>query len=91
MSDPVVELVRAPSRSSDEARLYRLQFLASMALVSALVLGLGFYFVWQHWADLEHDLHQSETRYLQEQRQTLMQEVENAQSYLAYMRSRVEP
>ncbi|SMF69541.1 PAS domain S-box-containing protein/diguanylate cyclase (GGDEF) domain-containing protein [Azospirillum oryzae] len=91
MSDPVVELVRAPSRSSDEARLYRLQFLASMALVSALVLGLGFYFVWQHWADLEHDLRQSETRYLQEQRQALMQEVENAQSYLAYMRSRVEP
>ena len=91
MSDPVVELVRAPSRSSDEARLYRLQFLASMALVSALVLGLGFYFVWQHWADLEDDLRQSEARYLQEQRQSLMQEVENAQSYLAYMRSRVEP
>ncbi|KAA0577317.1 EAL domain-containing protein [Azospirillum sp. B21] len=91
MSDPVAELVRAPSRSSDEARLYRLQFLASMALVSALVLGLGFYFVWQHWADLEHDLKQSEARYVQEQHQALVQEVENAQSYLAYMRSRVEP
>ncbi|CAO3443065.1 bifunctional diguanylate cyclase/phosphodiesterase [Azospirillum largimobile] len=91
MSDPVAELVRAPSRSSDEARLYRLQFLASMALVSALVLGLGFYFVWQHWADLEHDLQQSEARYVQEQHQALVQEVENAQSYLAYMRSRVEP
>ena len=91
MSDPVAELVRAPSRSSDEARLYRLQFLASMALVSALVLGLGFYFVWQHWADLEHDLQQSEARYVQEQHQALVQEVENARSYLAYMRSRVEP
>jgi len=91
LSDPVAELVRAPSRSSDEARLYRLQFLASMALVSALVLGLGFYFVWQHWADLEHDLQQSEARYVQEQHQALVQEVENAQSYLAYMRSRVEP
>ena len=91
MSDPVAELVRAPSRSSDEARLYRLQFLASMALVSALVLGLGFYFVWQHWADLEQDLQQSEARYVQEQHQALVQEVENARSYLAYMRSRVEP
>ncbi|ALG69735.1 signal peptide protein [Azospirillum thiophilum] len=91
MSDPVAELVRVPSRSSDEARLYRLQFLASMALVSALVLGLGLYFVWQHWADLEHDLQQGEARYVQEQHQALVQEVENAQSYLAYMRSRVEP
>ncbi|MBK1841113.1 EAL domain-containing protein [Azospirillum sp. YIM B02556] len=91
MPDPVAELARAPSRQSDEARLYRLQFLASMALVSALVLGLGFYFVWQHWTDLEHDLRQSEARYVEEQRQALVQEVENAQSYLAYMRSRVEP
>ncbi|MFD1626752.1 EAL domain-containing protein [Azospirillum griseum] len=91
MSDPVAELVREPSRSSDEARLYRLQFLASLSLVTVLVLGLGFYFVWQHWADFETDLHQSETRYLQEQRQALEQEVENARSYLAYMRSRTEP
>ncbi|PWC34462.1 hypothetical protein TSO352_18485 [Azospirillum sp. TSO35-2] len=62
-----------------------------MTLVSALVLGLGFYFVWQHWADFEHDLQQSEARSIQEQHQALVQEVENAQSYLAYMRSRVEP
>ncbi len=91
MSDPVAELVREPSRSSDEARLYRLQFLASLTLVAALVLGLGFYFVWQHWTDFESDLHQSETRYLREQHQALEQEVENARSYLAYMRSRTEP
>ncbi|WP_042697392.1 hypothetical protein, partial [Azospirillum sp. B506] len=43
LSDPVAELGRAPSRPFDEARLYRLQFLASMALVSALVLGLRFF------------------------------------------------
>jgi len=91
LSDPVAELVREPSRSSDEARLYRLQFLASLSLVTVLVLGLGFYFVWQHWADFETDLRQSEARALQEQRQALEQEVENARSYLAYMRSRTEP
>ncbi|MBP2298267.1 bifunctional diguanylate cyclase/phosphodiesterase [Azospirillum picis] len=91
MSDPVAEIVRAPSRSSDEARFYRLQLLASMALVSALVLGLGFYFVWQHWSDFERDLRQSEARYLHEQHQALVQEVENAKSYLAYMRARAEP
>ncbi|MGF7173345.1 bifunctional diguanylate cyclase/phosphodiesterase [Azospirillum doebereinerae] len=91
MSDPVAALVREPSGSSDEARLYRLQFLASLTLVAALVLGLGFYFVWQHWTDFETDLHQSEARVLREQRQALEQEVENARSYLAYMRSRTEP
>ncbi|SMH53551.1 bifunctional diguanylate cyclase/phosphodiesterase [Azospirillum agricola] len=91
MSDPVAELVREPSRPSDEARLYRLQFLASLTLVTALVLGLGFYFVWQHWLDFENNLRQSEARYLREQRQALEQEVENARSYLAYMRSRTEP
>ena len=57
MSDPIAELMREPSHSSDEARLYRLQFMASLSLVAALVVGLGAYFVWQHWRDFEADLH----------------------------------
>ncbi|WP_207460409.1 EAL domain-containing protein [Azospirillum sp. SYSU D00513] len=91
MSDPVVEALREPSRSSDEARLYRLQFLASLSLVAALVLGLGAYFMWQDWQDFEADVQRSEQTYLDEQDQTLQQEVENARSYLAFMRSRTEP
>ncbi|WP_281262038.1 bifunctional diguanylate cyclase/phosphodiesterase [Azospirillum thermophilum] len=91
MSDPVAELIREPAQSPDEARLYRLQFITSLTLVAALVLGLGSYFIWQHWTDFEADLRQTETRYLDEQRQALEQEVENAHSYLAYMRSRIEP
>jgi len=90
LSDPVAELVREPSRSSDEARLYRLQFLASMTLVAALVLGLGAYFVWQHWTDFETELRQSEARYLREQRQALQNEVESANAYLSYMSSRTD-
>jgi len=91
LSDPIAELMREPSHSSDEARLYRLQFMASLSLVAALVVGLGAYFVWQHWMDFEADLRQTESRYLEEQRQTLIQELDNARSYLAYMRSRTEP
>ncbi len=79
------------SHSSDEARLYRLQFLASLSLVASLVIGLGAYFIWQHWRDFEADLRQSETRYVAEQRDTLAREVDNAGSYIAYIRSRMEP
>ena len=92
MSDPIAELVREPSsRSSDEARLYRLQFLASMTLVAALVLGLGAYFIGQHLKDFDADLRQTEARYAEEQNRTLRQELENTRSYLAFMRSRIEP
>lgn len=91
MSDPVAELMGESSQSSDEARLYRLQFLASLSLVAALVLGLGAYFIWQHWQDFEADLRQTEARYVTEQRDTLAREVDNARSYLAYIRSRIEP
>ncbi|MDQ2101508.1 bifunctional diguanylate cyclase/phosphodiesterase [Azospirillum isscasi] len=91
MSDPIAELMREPSRTSDETRLYRLQFLASLFLVATVVLGLGAYFIWQHRMDFEADLKQTEARYLEEQRQTLKEELENARSYIAYMRSRTEP
>ena len=91
MSDPIAELMREPSRTSDEKRLYRLQFLASLFLVAAVVVGLGAYFIWQHRMDFEADLQQTEARYLEEQRQILKEELENARSYLAYMRSRTEP
>ena len=79
------------SHSSDEARLYRLQFLASLSLVAVLVIGLGAYFIWQHWRDFEADLRQSEARYVAEQRDTLAREVDNVGSYIAYVRSRIEP
>ncbi|WP_188260922.1 bifunctional diguanylate cyclase/phosphodiesterase [Azospirillum tabaci] len=91
MSDPIAELMREPSRTSDERRLYRLQFLTSLFLVAAVVVGLGAYFIWQHRLDFEADLKQTEARYLEVQRQTLQEELENARSYLAYMRSRTEP
>ena len=91
MSDPIAELMREPSRTSDERRLYRLQFLASLFLIAAVVGGLGAYFIWQHRLDFEADLKQTEARYLEVQRQTLQEELENARSYLAYMRSRTEP
>ncbi|MGR0183375.1 bifunctional diguanylate cyclase/phosphodiesterase [Azospirillum aestuarii] len=91
MSDPIAELMREPSRTSDERRLYRLQFLTSLFLVAAVVVGLGAYFIWQHRLDFEADLRQTEARYLEVQRQTLQEELENARSYLAYMRSRTEP
>ena len=91
MSDPIAELMREPSRTSDERRLYRLQFLASLFLVAAVVLGLGAYFIWQHRMDFEADLKQTEARYREEQRRTLQEELENARSYIAYMRSRTEP
>ncbi len=91
MSDPLAELAREPSRPSDEARLYRLQFLASLTLVAALVLGLGSYFIWQHWRDFEADLRQAETRYVEDQKRSLQQELDNVRSYLAYMRGRAEP
>ena len=91
MSDPIADLMREPSRTSDERRLYRLQFLASLFLVAAVVVGLGAYFIWQHRMDFEADLKQTEARYLEEQRRTLQEELENARSYIAYMRSRTEP
>ncbi|MGQ9369750.1 bifunctional diguanylate cyclase/phosphodiesterase [Azospirillum sp. ST 5-10] len=90
MPQPAVETPLDDSHRSAETRLYRLQFVASLILSALLVLGLGLFLVYQHVADFQAGRALAEARYIEAQRTVLVQQVENARDYLAFMRSRTE-
>ncbi|WP_051340994.1 bifunctional diguanylate cyclase/phosphodiesterase [Azospirillum halopraeferens] len=90
MPDTVIDIPLEEPREADEARVYRLQFLASLTLSALLVIGLGLFFVYQHVMDFQAAREQAEARHLEDQRVALMQQVEHARDYLEFMRSRTE-
>ncbi len=90
MSTSVQSPSSAGARSPDEARFYRLQFLGFVALVTLLVLALGAYFIGQHIRDFQRDQKAAEARIMAEQEHILMREVDNANDYLRFVRSRTD-